>query len=716
MTHHSIAPRMCRPQDPTGSHSPTRAGGWWGLLMVSVVAVLVGMSGIVLQAPAAHAEDPFSLPSQLEDPAGALSSSQAADAEQVLEEFREDTGLQLFVVFVDEFTTPGTDTPTDGPTWTRATSQASALGTGDLILAVAVDQRAYAVGDPGDTFDQGVVQSVQLNHIEPALGEDDWLGAIAGATAGFTDAWENRGSPATTSPAPPRGGSGGLGSNFPGVFFAPLMIGAMVAVSSFSTRRKRAQHQPAVRVPMPVQGVNLQDLQGQAAEALVGMDNAVRSAEEELAFAEAQFGNQRTEPFREALAEAKRAAQQAFALRQQLDEGKNVSPDAQRSTLAQILELTSSSRRVLDKHSGEFANLRSLQDRVPEFLTELGTRVTETRQRIPAAEQEVAGLAARYPREALGTVRDHLKQTSGLLDSASGFVTAGEQSLTRGDRASAVAAARAAEESIGQAATLLDLISRAGSDLANSEEELSKRVASISADIQDAQRLAPKEPMVILATQRARAAVEVAQSSRTSGDPLKALAELDAAEHDLDTLLAPAREAEAHTTRMQENFNDRVSRVGARLSSINQTIATRRGAMSSGARTRMSEALRVYDEARALAATDPSNAMGLLTRAEQLGEQALAEAQNDLDSWGGSGGQPPRSRYGSVDPWSVILGGILLGGNNNSHRHSGGWGGSGGGGFTSSGGGFSGGGFGGGFSGGSFGGGGGGGTFSGGRF
>lgn len=203
--------------------------------------------------------------------------------------------------------------------------------------------------------------------------------------------------------------------------------------------------------------------------------------------------------------------------------------------------------------------------------------------------------------------------------------------------------------------------------------------------------------------------MEHGQQARTSGDPLRALAELDAAEHDLDTLLAPLRDAEEHTTRMRENFTQRVARVGARLRSIDETIRTRRGAVNSGARTRISEALRVFDEAQRVAGDDPTTAMALLTRAEQLGEQALTEAQNDLDSWGGSGGFGGGyggRRAGGIDPLSVILGGILLGGGG-GHRHSGGWGG--GGGFGGGGGGFGGGGFG----GGSFGG---GGNFGGGRF
>ena len=376
--------------------------------------------------------------------------------------------------------------------------------------------------------------------------------------------------------------------------------------------------------------------------------------------------------------------------------------------LARIVELTGTARRTLDEHTQEFATLRSLQDRAPQFLDELSGRLKETRERLPVADQEIRGLAARHPAQALTTVHEHRQQTGRLLESADGFIGSGRQSLERDDRASAVAAARAAEESIGQASVLLDQVSRADAELASSADELARRITSITADLQDVARLAPKEPMIAQAAQRARSAVERGQEARTSGDPLRALAELDAAENDLDTLLAPLRDTESRTSRLRENFAERVARVGARLRSIDETISTRRGAVNSGARTRISEALRVFDEAQRVANDDPATAMGLLTRAEQLGEQALTEARNDLDSWGGSGGfGGPGTRRGGIDPLSVILGGILLGGGGGGHRHSGGWG---GGGF-SGGGGFGGG----GFSGGGFGG-GGGGTFSGGRF
>ena len=683
---------------------------WWRT-WYAVLAALVLALGVAGAAPAG-AEEPVNLPGPVHDPADVLSEAEEETAAEEISRLREETGLQLFAVFVDRFTDGGQEV--DGPTWAELTSAASGMGTGDLVLAVAVDQRQYAVGDVGSTLPPQTVETVQLQDIEPRLAQDDWAGAVGAAVDGFAREYAGGGSDGGGGVVVPddepvhQPTSGGLGSGLGTLFFAaPVLLVAGAGVISRMGKKKR---RPAQGVPVPAsaQEVSLSDLQRQAAEALVSTDNAVRSAEEELAFAEAQFGAQRTQQFRGVLEQARASAKEAFSLRQQLDDDQKEPEDVERSMLARILELTGTARRALDEHTQEFATLRSLQDRAPQFLDELAGRLAETRDRLPVADQEIRGLAARHPAQALSTVHEHRQQAGRLLESADGFIGSGRQALERDDRASAVAAARAAEESIGQASVLLDQIARADEELAGSAEELSRRIASITADLQDVSRLAPREPVVAQAADRARRAVEKGQEARSSGDPLRALAELDAAENDLDTLLAPLRDAEAHTSRMRENFTQRVARVGARLRSIDETISTRRGAVSSGARTRISEALRIFDEAQRVAQDDPATAMGLLTRAEQLGEQALTEARNDLDSWGGSGGfGGPGTRRGGIDPLSVILGGILLGGGGGGHRHSGGWGG----------GGFSGGG---GFGGGSFGGGGfgggGGGTFSGGRF
>lgn len=99
-----------------------------------------------------------------------------------------------------------------------------------------------------------------------------------------------------------------------------------------------------------------------------------------------------------------------------------------------------------------------------------------------AAEQELAGLSAQYPPEALRTVAGNIDQAEQLLDSAASFVDAGQEHLRTDDRAAAVAAGRAAEEAVGQADGLLTSVGSARAELASARERLEAALASLSSD------------------------------------------------------------------------------------------------------------------------------------------------------------------------------------------------------------------------------------------
>lgn len=673
----------------------------------------------------AFAEEPLDLPGQVYDAADVLGSS-TEEIQAGVDGLAESSDLQLFVAFVDTFDGAGDNS---GAEWAEATYAASGMGGNDVLLAVAVEDRkygSYTTEDSGLTRDQ--VVEVEESFVTPELGNDNWAGAALAAIDGY----EQVVATGSASDTPGRvlegddssgessypGGDGGAGRGFFGVpwFFAIPIVG-FIASAFFSRKGNKAARQagktsgPGGSTPEPesAAGIPTQQLQEKAAAALVALDNAVRSADDELSFAQAQFGEQRTETFETALAQSRQQSQEAFRIRAELDDSVPEPEPVKRTMLAQIIDVAGAASGALAQHTTEFADLRSMEARVPQFLADLKARIPEVTRRLPAAQQHIRGLQARYPASALGTVTAHHAQAERLLDSADGFIEAGELSVSRDDRSSAVAAARACEASLGQASRLLDQIDRAGEDLERSTEALAEAITSITSDITDAQRLAPADPSVTHAVQRAREAVQQGQASRTDGDPLAALATLDNAEHDLDTVLESFRETEQSRDKAQRAFTTRVERVGARLRSIDETISSRRGAVDSGARTRISEALRLIEQAQSASSQEPARAASLLNQAEQLGERAMAEASKDVDRWDDPsgpriGGGRGRNRSNGLDVGSLILGGILAGGGS---RRSGGFGGFGGGG----GGGFGGGGFGGGS-----GGGGGGGISSGGRF
>ncbi|MCE0485650.1 TPM domain-containing protein [Ornithinimicrobium sediminis] len=622
--------------------------------------VLLGVPSTLLGA--AYAEEPVDLPGQVYDPAGALSGEEDR-VEAALERLEEETGLILYVAYVDRFEGAGGNS---GAEWAQATYDTSGMGGNNVLLAVAVEERAYgSAADTASGLTPESVAAVETDFIVPALREDDWVGAVEAAADGYV-AWAGGDLDGGTQTYP--GGEGGLGTDsafgLPWLVFAPLVaVGGVAVVSRLGNKAARrgggrTAGDPAE--PASAQGMPTLELQRLAAESLVGLDNAVRSAEEELAFAEAQFGQQRTAQFGAVLAQAKAQAREAFRIRQELDDADREAEPVERTMLGQIIDLSRAATGNLEAGTQEFAELRSLQDRAPELLDDLDRGRQEVSRRLPTAEQVVRGLEARYPAQSLVTVHRHREQAARLLGSVEGFVEEGRRALAGDDRASAVAAARSAEAALGQAVRLLDQIDRAGDDLANSVQSLSEAISSITADIQDAGRLAPQDPTVRQAVDRAREAVQRGQEAGRGGDPLAALAALDSAEHDLDTVLEPMRESEEHQSKMRRDFDQRVARVGARLRSIDETIATRRGAVDSGARTRISEALRLFDQAQAAADQDITQAAGLLNRAEQLGEQALAQADDDVDRWSGPG--PHRRGNQGIDIGSLVLGGILLGG------------------------------------------------------
>src|SRR5665648_656950 len=310
-----------------------------------------------------------------------------------------------------------------------------------------------------------------------------------------------------------QGGSGG----FPWGWLLVLGgIGLVIWLVVRSGRKSRA----ADPASMPIEELNRR-----AGPALVAADDAVTTAGQELGFAEAQFGVEASRVFGEVLAAAKQKVGQAFTLRQQLDDSQP-EPEAQRrGMLTQILQLCEESTAALRAQTAEFERLRDLQARAPEVLAETDRRVQEAAARLPSAKAILEQLAATYPEAALGTVRGNVTQASALLSAARTGLTEGQQ-VIGSDRGAAVRLISTAQEAVGQAAQLLDAVDRAGQDLAEAGGRIDTALASLSADVADADRLAPTDPAVRVPADAARAALTAAQSERATGDPLAVLRRL----------------------------------------------------------------------------------------------------------------------------------------------------------------------------------------------
>jgi hypothetical protein len=672
--------------------------------------VLGATALLVLSGGPALAEDPFRLDEQVVDEAGVLGSE--AEVSDALDELQAEDGTQLFVVFVDSFE------GMSAGEWMQSTGSLSGLGGNDAILAVAVDDRDYAFTLPvASDLSADEANTLAGQAVEPEFAEGDWgTGVVA-----FADILR-------TGEAPGTGGSDSGGGGALLAVAAIAAVGGGAYLVSRARRRKReGQPPPVVRLekPDPYAGVSTEELQGRASNALLELDEAMKTSQLDLDFARSQYGEDAVTGFDTALATSRDELARAFSLRQQLDDdmgGRQNGTDepATRQMLGEMLRLTAAADARLDAQADAFERLRDLENTAPAVLEALAPRVAALRDRIPAAEQRLADLRTRFAESALAPVRDNVTEARARLAAAEQEVHEALDALGAGRPGDAVGDIRAAEDAVAQTTTLLDAVGRLAADL----EAAGGRVVAVRAetekDLAEARSLVASGNRSGLAPQIARAEAALTSADAalrpadgSPADPLTALRQLEEADIALEQALSVARDAQTQIRRAAAALDQAVLTARSTIAAAADFIDTRRGAVGPEARTRLAEAQRHLDVAVDLGRDDPPAALRETHQATTMAQQALDRAQDDVSRWsgGGYGGPGGYGGYGGgrggVDLGSLVLGGILAGGGRSR-----------GGGF---GGGFGGGGFGGGgggrrSGGGSFGGSGGGRRTGGGRF
>ena len=630
------------------------------------------LSGGLLLAPAAPASavPPFRLAGQVTDQVGAL-DGRDGEVRGALSSLRSDTGVQLWVVYVDSFD------GADGQTWADETATTSGLGQDDVLLAVATGDRSYAYFvDSASRLDDADLQAVARD-TETELADGDWAGAaVAGA-----DSLDTHLSPSHT-----------VWWVLGFLALAGVVVIAVVAL----VRRHRSR--PAVSTA---------DLQTQADTLLVQADDAVRAAAEELQFAAAEFGTASTAEFSSVLERSRTALRQAFTARQSLDDSVPETDAERRRILTEVIESCRTTGKTLDEASDAVDALRDLVQRAPAVLTEVEAKLPGLRAGVEPARALLSTLAAEFGETALTSVADTVAQARDRIGLAERSCAAGRAALADVTRSGEVVdAVRTAEAAAAQAEKLLSGVSRTEQDLRQAVQEVPVAIARLRADARTPVEAPTGVPTADFAAASAAALAVVEASARqASSDPLGALHRLVEAERALDAARDAVEEATSARRSTEAALEQALVAARSEIAAADDFVSARRGAVGSAARTHLGEAQRHLDQALALASQDPAAALEHARQADSLAERASSRARSDVDSW-------PGGRGGASDELGAVLGGILLGGGSPRRRGGGFGGGFGGGGFG--GGGFGGGGFGGGFGGGGFGGGSAGGGSSGG--
>lgn len=688
----------------------------------------------LIAGSAAFADEPvtFDTGNYVIDDAGVLGPDEEDQLQAAIEELRSSEGFTVRVAYVDTF-----ENPAAAGDWASQVAAANAQSDDEAVLAVAVEQRqvGFSAGQRSAIYSS--VEDIRTNDVAPELGQGDWLGGGLAAVAGTeavlsgTSGGTSNGSGGTSGSTGTSSDGGGLGGL--------VLVGGIVAVAGAggylllkkrggtSAQRKREQYgygpSPSSdgEVIDPLASVSVEDLRKRAGSLLIAADDAIKSSEQELGFAEAQYGAPAIATFAEDIAAAKRHMGASFKLQQQLDDHIPDTEEQQRQWLGEIIRRCEDVNASLEEHKADFDGLRELERNAPEALAHARSAAADAGQRLAAAEQALGRLQARYSDTATTQVADNIDQARDRLAFVDSAAQEAGERMDAGDTGRAVVAVRAAEEAVHQSTVLLDAIDRRSDELAAAETELERALPDTEQDLAQARAMDRAGQYRDLAGPIAavEAAVATVREERrqSRSNPLALLERLESAHAQLDAALGGVRDQAENARRAQDSLQHALIAAQSGISGTADYIRARRGGVGREARTRLAEAERNLDHAVDLQRSDPVTALSHAQQAAMLADQAAQLAEQDVSGFGRGGGGGGYGRRGNDGMGGALLGGILLGSIlNGGGGFGGGFGGGGGhsgGGFDGGGGSFGGGGFGGfGGGGGGFGGfGGGGGDF-----
>lgn len=614
---------------------------WAATLTATLIVAMTALGG------SAGATDPVQLGSgKVLDEVGVLSSADVSAAEAEIDDLYSSTGADLYVVFVDDFTNP-----TDSENWANTVAEDNGLGVAQYLLAVSTEGRQYYLSaDNAGPLSPSEVAEVEAA-VQPHLSDGDYAGAITAATDAMTSAL----------------GAGDGNSLFTGILWVIVIALVLGFVIWLIVRSRRKKAGAGTAGAPAAEQVPLEELERHAASALVQTDDALKTSAQELGFAKAQFGDEATAEFEQALATARANLDEAFTLQQQLDDATPDSEQDVRAWNTRIVELCAQANALLDEKAADFDELRKLEQNAPEALARVQVQRTQAAAALDGAAAQLQTLRSSYAPEALATVADNPDQARQRLAFADGQLAEAETDIGAGRGGEAAVGIRAAEEAVGQAVLLEEAIGKLATDLAEGERSAASLVAELEGDVIAASALPDPDGRIAAAVSATTQQIEAAKANLAGSAkrPLVTLQSLEAANTQIDALVKGVRDAEAQAQRARQMVGQLILQAQAQVSTAEDYITARRGAVGAEARTRLAEAGAALVRAQQLQASDPEQAMQHAQRADQLAGQAIQAAQNDVGSFsdgGGLGGMlgGGQQQGGGGNVLGAVLGGILI--------------------------------------------------------
>ncbi|OBI91830.1 YgcG family protein [Mycobacterium sp. 1245805.9] len=147
------------------------------------VVLTIFTAGLLLATPGG-AQPPSKLTDHITDNTGALTNSGRAAVSSAIDRLYRDRHIQLWVVYVDNFSKFKPEN------WADRTRSESAMGDYDALLAVATNTKRYVFTAPPNMegLTAAELNTLRSNKIEPAVNANDWSGAAVAAADGLNKA------------------------------------------------------------------------------------------------------------------------------------------------------------------------------------------------------------------------------------------------------------------------------------------------------------------------------------------------------------------------------------------------------------------------------------------------------------------------------------------------------------------------------------------------
>jgi uncharacterized membrane protein YgcG len=642
-----------------------------------------------LTAVAVTAQDLPRLQDRVTDLAGVLSATDRSTAEDGIRRLDADHNIQLWALVVD---TTGAPAASD---YATEVAEANSLGGNDALLVVAIGDRRDAiwVGPLLDAVSNDELDTILADIVEPRLKEGAWGQAIADGAAALGQA-------SVGAPIDGGGGAGGGDVTEPRAapdfgwlaWFVPIVLilaGGLVLLAWFG--RWRTTHREAEE-----RDRRTGELARKANALLIQTDELLRQDDQELAFAEAEFGPDVVDPFRAALGQARAELQAAFKVRQRLDDEVPEDPPTRELMLNDIVTRCTTAQELVGKETERFRELRDLERRAPEILAGLPAELDKAEARLSPAEAAFAELEAEAASSA-ATVRGNVSEARKRIGLARETARRGSAAVQSGDKPTATRAAKAAQDAAAQAAALLDAIGNAVQAMEDSRRQLPDAIAAAQTDV-----AAARSALATATDKSAEADVGQAEAKLASAqqaasgdgrDIVLAFRLAKEAEASADATLGRIREGAERRAKALAAADAAMAAAAQAVDRASDYVAARRHGISRIPRTRLADAQNALDRARDLRDTDATGSLSLAQRALAQADEAYRLAsdefeQTDAAGYGGTviinGNHYPVGRGGpwpgrTRDPgWGNDIGTAILGGIIGSILSGGGRGGGGG--------------------------------------